>query len=70
MKILKAYWLRWWHCLYFGLTKIMSEDHRLVNQWHYGKISHIACACGKVFYHKHFIDIYNEVHKTDFKVEK
>lgn len=68
MRILFAFWLRWWHCLYFGLTKIMTEDHRLVNQWTYDKISHIACACGKVFYHKKFIDIYNEVHKHKIEV--
>lgn len=66
---MKAYWLRWWHCLYFGLTRIFTEDHRMQNQWAYDKVSHIGCACGKVFYHRKFIDIYNAVHKATEKVK-
>lgn len=47
----------------------MTEDHKMVNVWHYGKISEIGCACGKKFYEKHFIHIHNEVHGTNFKAE-
>lgn len=66
---IKSYWLRWWHCLYFGLTRIMTEDHRMRNEWTYDKISHIGCTCGKVFYHRKFIDIYNEVHNPMAKAK-
>lgn len=71
MRIFFAFWLRFWHCLYNTFTGFMAgEDHRMVNQWTYGKISHIACKCGRVFYHKKFIDIYNEVHKEKFQVKQ
>ncbi len=75
MKILLAYWSRYWHCLYFGITKIMTEDHRLVNKYCCGKnfasdkIIHIGCACGKVFYERPWLDAYNEIYKTNYKAQ-
>lgn len=69
VKIVIAYWLRFWHCLYYGITRILSEDHRMWNNYVRNTVSMIGCSCGKKFYHRPFLEIYNEEFGTDFKVE-
>lgn len=50
MKKLKAYWLRFWHCLYYQ-NKYPLEDHRLTTGYDYkGKVCRIACACEENFW--------------------
>ena len=66
MEIYYAYWLRFWHCLYFTF-KDSKQDHRLKTEWTYGEVSHIACVCGRQFYHEKFIDIYNRKMKKGDK---
>ena len=35
-----------------------------------GLVAKIACTCGKTFYERGFLDIYNEVNGTKWRVEK
>ena len=53
IKIYRAFWLRFWHCLYYGY-KTFLDPH----EFHYqhtaknedGSIKYIGCKCGECFY--------------------
>lgn len=51
MKKLKAYWLRFWHCLYYT-GKELHIDHRMYTEYENKKVTYIGCCCGKSFYGK------------------
>lgn len=56
MDVLKAYWFRFWHCLYYTLIIPFNQkhglDHRTKTEWIDNKITHIGCCCGKSYYGK------------------
>lgn len=54
MKILKARWLRFWHCLFYTITD-SGKPHQMVDMDYYkGDFTtdtlSVRCSCGKVFY--------------------
>lgn len=54
MKILQAYWLRFWHCLYHTI-KELSSDHRMYTEKSDIITPYIGCSCGKGYYGKRMI---------------
>ncbi len=70
MKLLYAYWKRYWHCLYFGIIRMKTEDHRMSTEKIYGTTAKVGCACGKNYFQRNFLDIYNDTHGTSWKVEE
>lgn len=52
LKILRAYWRRYWHCLAAAADITNFDDHRMVTWTQAGGPVKISCQCGKVFYEK------------------